>query len=109
MKNKDFKDLLASIDEARKIHTGKLKPGHTAKFHPLLVKKIRKKLHASQSEFALLIGISIDTLQNWEQGRRKPEGPALALLRVADADPQTVLKALQINRDVHPRCNLMRH
>jgi len=41
-----------------------------------------------------MIGVSVDTLQNWEQGRRKPEGPALALLKVAEANPQTVMEAL---------------
>ena len=44
--------------------------------------------------FAALIGISPRTLQNWEQGRREPEGPAKALLRVVDREPQAVLQAL---------------
>jgi putative transcriptional regulator len=59
-----------------------------------MVKKIRRKLHQSQSEFAYMIGVSVNTLQNWEQGRRRPEGPALVLLKVADASPETVMKAL---------------
>jgi len=59
-----------------------------------ILKNIRKKLHVSQSKFAYMIGVSIDTLQNWEQGRRNPEGPALALLKVAETDPETVMKAL---------------
>jgi putative transcriptional regulator len=41
-----------------------------------------------------MIGVSIDTLQNWEQGRRRPEGPALALLKIVEADPEIVMKAL---------------
>ncbi len=94
MRDKDFKDLLTSIDQARKIHRGKLKPGRVFKFHPVIVKNIRKKLHVSQAEFAYMIGVSIDTLQNWEQGRRKPEGPALALLKVAEVNPKTVIEAL---------------
>jgi len=94
MRDKDFKDLLTSIGQARKIHRGKLKPGRIFKFHPVIVKNIRKKLHVSQAEFAYMIGVSIDTLQNWEQGRRKPEGPALALLKVAEVNPKTVMKAL---------------
>jgi len=94
MKNNDFKELLNSIDQARKIHKGKLKPGRIFKFNPVAVKNIRKKLHVSQSKFAYMIGVSIDTLQNWEQGRRNPEGPALALLKVAETDPETVMKAL---------------
>ena len=94
MKNKDFKDLLTSVDQARRIHAGKLKAGRVFKFNPVIVKNIRMKLHASQVEFAQMIGISVDTLQNWEQGRRRPEGPAMALLKVAEADPETVMKAL---------------
>jgi len=94
MKNKDFKDLLVSIDQARKIHRGKLKPCRILKFNPIAVTNIRKRLHVSQAEFAYMIGISIDTLQNWEQGRRRPEGPALALLKIAESNPETVIKAL---------------
>lgn len=94
MKNKDFKDLLTSIGQARKIHTGKMKPGKISRFDPIIVTKIRKKLHKSQSEFAYIIGVSVDTLQNWEQGRRRPEGPALALLKVTEANPEIVMKAL---------------
>ena len=94
MKNKDFKDLLTSIDQARKIHRVKLKPGRIFKFNPVVVKNIRKKFHVSQAEFAYMIGVSIDTLQNWEQGRRRPEGPALALLKIAEANPKMVMNAL---------------
>jgi len=94
MKNKDFNDLLTSIDQARKIHSGRMKPSRASKFKPLIVRNIRKKLHVSQSKFAYILGVSVDTLQNWEQGRRFPEGPALALLRVAENNPEAVLRAL---------------
>jgi putative transcriptional regulator len=53
-----------------------------------------KKLNVSQNEFALMIGVSVRTLQNWEQGRRKPEGPAKALLKVASKNPSAVLDAI---------------
>lgn len=94
MKKKDFDDLLTSIDQARKIHAGEMKPGRISKFHPLIVTNIRRKLGVSQVKFAYMLGVSVDTLQNWEQGRRRPEGPALALLRVAEYDPKAVMKAL---------------
>jgi putative transcriptional regulator len=94
MKNSDFNKLLKSIDQARKIHSGKMEPSRASKFKPVIVKNIRKKLHVSQSKFAYILGVSIDTLQNWEQGRRFPEGPALALLRVAENNPAAVLEAL---------------
>jgi len=94
MKKNDFEELLASVDQARKIHKGKLKPGKIFRFNPIAVKNIRKKLHVSQTRFAYMIGVSVDTLQNWEQGRRRPKGPALALLKVAQRNPDVVLSAL---------------
>ena len=96
MKDKDFKDLLTSIDQARKIHVGRMKPGRVFKFHPIIVTNIRRKLGVSQSKFAHIIGVSVDTLQNWEQGRRIPQGPALALLKVAENNPKAVMSALHV-------------
>ena len=48
---------------------------------------IRAKLKLSQSAFAGLMGVSLRTVQDWEQGRRKPSGPAVALLRIAEQKP----------------------
>lgn len=50
--------------------------------------KVRQNLELSQSEFAALMGVSIRTLQEWEQGRRHPSGPALSLLRIAQKHPE---------------------
>jgi len=94
MKNNDFQDLLKSINQAKRIQAGKLQPKRVFKFNPLTVKKIRTKLHTSQAMFAHMIGVSVDTLQNWEQGRRIPHGPALALLKVAEVNPKAILEAL---------------
>lgn len=58
------------------------------------VPTVRATLGASQAEFALMIGVSVATLRNWEQGRRTPEGPARALLRVAARNPKAVVEAL---------------
>ncbi|MCZ7560583.1 MAG: helix-turn-helix domain-containing protein [Burkholderiaceae bacterium] len=55
------------------------------------VAKIREKTGLSQSEFARLIGVSVRTLQEWEQGRRAPSGPARTLLMVADKNPKALL------------------
>ena len=95
MKNSDFKDLLTGIDQARKIHAGHQKPGRVFKFDPVMVKRLRMRIHKSQSAFAYMIGVKVDTLQNWEQGRRRPAGPALALLKVVEANPELFVKALQ--------------
>ena len=54
------------------------------------VKAIREKSGLSQSAFAALLGISTRTLQDWEQGRRKPRGPARTLLRIADRHPEVL-------------------
>jgi putative transcriptional regulator len=59
------------------------------------VRAIRERLAMSQATFARLFGISVDTLQNWEQGRRQPEGPARMLLRVIDREPEAVRRALR--------------
>lgn len=63
-------------------------------FEPVDVQEIRAKFHATQQEFARLIGISPNTLRNWETGRRRPLGPSRALLRAIDADPFTLARVL---------------
>lgn len=58
------------------------------------VKAIRNKLHVSQQEFAAYFGVSVRTLQEWEQHRRKPSTVARNFLKVIDKAPKAVLKAL---------------
>jgi putative transcriptional regulator len=94
MNDKEFKLLSQSIKQAGKIRRGKMKASRTTVFNPADVRAIRDKLGKSQSEFALMIGVSIATLQNWEQGRRRPEGPAQALLKIASVNPDAVVNAL---------------
>ena len=94
MKKQLFDDLVATIRQAGKIHRGEVQPSRTFVFEPEEVRRVREKLHKSQSQFAHMIGVSVATLQNWEQGRRQPEGPARALLVVASKAPGVVAKAL---------------
>ena len=94
MKNADFSKLVKSIKEAGQIKRGQKKASRMFKHKIPDVKLIRKKLHVSQGEFALMIGVSTGTLQNWEQGRREPGGPAKALLTLASKNPQAVMEAL---------------
>jgi putative transcriptional regulator len=96
MKKKDFAKLTASIREAGKIKRGKKKPSRVFHFKPAEVKRVRKRLGQSQTEFAMMIGVSVSTLRNWEQGRRVPEGPARALLKVASKNPEAVADALSM-------------
>jgi putative transcriptional regulator len=64
---------------------------HTFK-EPASPQVIRAKLKLSQSAFAGLMGVSLRTVQDWEQGRRKPSGPAEALLRIAGQKPEVFLE-----------------
>ena len=95
MKKELFAELVESIEEAGKIRKGLAKPSRTFRYRPADIKRIRNRLHVSQSQFCLMIGVSRATLQNWEQGRRAPEGPAKALLRVVEKRPEAVLEALR--------------
>lgn len=56
---------------------------------------IREAMGLSQRVFSKLVGVSVKTLQNWEQGRRQPSGPAVVLLTVLIVDPEAVLRALR--------------
>jgi putative transcriptional regulator len=56
---------------------------------------VRAKLGLTQAEFARLCGVSVATLRNWEQGRRRPAGPSRALLFLVDAEPRAALRAIQ--------------
>ena len=58
------------------------------------VRKIREHLNLSQASFAMLIRTSKRTVQDWEQGRRQPAGPARALLRIAEKRPELLLETL---------------
>ena len=94
MKDNDFQKLVQSVKQAGKIRRGTMKASRITNFNPADVRAIRKKLDKSQSEFALMIGVSVATLQNWEQGQRRPEGPARALLKIAAENPTAVAQAL---------------
>ena len=94
MRKEDFDNLVGSIKQAGKIKRGEMEASRAFQFDPADIKCIRQNLNKSQSEFALMIGVSISTLQNWEQGRRRPEGPARALLKIATERPDAVIDAL---------------
>jgi len=94
MDEKMFAELLESVKEMDAIHKGKKKPSRVFEFPEPEVKTIREKTGLSQTQFAQLIGVSKRTLENWEQGRRHPTGPAKALLKIFDVDPQGAVRAL---------------
>ena len=89
-----FEQLMESVSQADDIIKGKAKPAHTTEFAEPQVKVIRAKTGLTQTRFADVLGVSKRTLENWEQGRRHPTGPARALLKILDADPKHALEAL---------------
>jgi putative transcriptional regulator len=58
------------------------------------VRRVRRRLGLTQQEFALRIDVPLDTIRNWEQGKRHPTGAARALLKVLDRVPKAALSAL---------------
>ena len=90
-----FDDLIESVRQMDAIARGARKPSRTRVMDPgIEVKAIRAKTKLSQAQFARLLNIEVSTLRNWEQGHRKPQGPARALLKAVDRDPEAVLSAL---------------
>jgi len=89
-----FEDLKQSLKEASAIRRGELAPGRVKEISAPDAKSIRAKVGLSQSEFALLIGVKVTTLRNWEQHRRNPTGAAAALLTIVEKEPDAALRAL---------------
>ena len=91
MKEQLFNELMESVTQGGKMLKGKMGPSREYDYSTPDVKAIREKYGLSQIKFAKLLGISPATLRNWEQGRRRPEGPARILLFIADKHPEAVL------------------
>lgn len=90
-----FDDLKASIKEAGRIMKGEFAASRCFVASGTDVKALRETSGLSQTDFAHLIRVSVKTLQNWEQNRRRPTGPAAALIRVFERAPQETLRVLQ--------------
>lgn len=88
--------LIKSMQQAVDFAEGKNVPGIRVHLPADCdVRKIRSRLKLTQKEFALRFGFSIDSIQNWEQGRRVPDGPARTLLAVIAHEPKAVERALR--------------
>ena len=90
MKRDIGKEILQGLKDIRTHKRGKKK----LVTHQLSIpdaKAIRKKMGIPQSVFAAMLGVSVRTLQDWEQGRRTPQGPACSLLRVATMHPKALV------------------
>jgi len=92
MKPELFEELLESVREGGAILRGEHEPSRKFTFEELDVRRLRETHGLSQPKFAALMGISVGTLRNWEQGRRKPEGSARVLLRVVQRYPEAVFE-----------------
>jgi putative transcriptional regulator len=84
-------EILEGIQEIQKHRAGLVRLKSTELSMPSPPHVIRAELNLSQSAFAAMLGVSVRTLQDWEQGRRQPQGPALALLRVAEQFPEVLV------------------
>ncbi len=95
MEEKEFQKVLESARELRAIREGEKEPGRLTRLEDIDVAGLRADFALSQSEFAALLGISKRTLQEWEQGRRAPRGPARALLHVARYHPEALTDSIR--------------
>jgi len=84
-------EILDGLREVKTYKAGKKALRVRSLKAPSSPKVIRTRLKLSQSAFAGLMGVSLRTVQDWEQGRRKPSGPAVALLRIAEQKPDVFL------------------
>ena len=89
-----FDELLNSVEEMNDIIQEKTKPSRVFEYKPVKVKAIRTKAGLTQEKFALAMGVSKRTLENWEQGRRSPTGAAKSLLKAFDLNPELATQLL---------------
>ena len=90
MDNNLFDDLTASIKEAGAIKRNEITANRVTELKFPDIKEVREKTGLTQAEFAARLHISARTLQNWEQGRRYPTGPAATLIRILVAHPTLI-------------------
>lgn len=96
MRASEFEGLLRSIGQMKEFEAGRPVPVRVTSAESVMARfaenasTIRAQFGMSQRQFARMMGISVNTLQNWEQGRRRPDGPARVLLRVAAKHPEAL-------------------
>lgn len=93
MSKKAYDKIMAGLEDAIAFAKGDMSRG-VAHVPGTNVKAARKRLGMTQKAFAANFGVSVETVRNWEQGRRQPEGPARVLLAVIDRNPKAVLDVL---------------
>lgn len=93
-----FDDLVQSLKEARAISKGEMPASRRFTVTTPDAKTVREQTGLTQREFASLMQVSVKTLQNWEQHRRNPTGPAAALLKIVSSAPEVALKSGRLCR-----------
>jgi putative transcriptional regulator len=91
-----FADLSRSLKEAAAIRKRTKSASRRIKMTAPRVREVREQTGLTQAEFARVLRVSVKTLQNWEQERRSPTGPASALLTIVSSAPKVALKALHV-------------
>ncbi len=96
MAKEAFDTIMAGLSDALAYAQGDKSRSkkHLVKVPAVDVAAARKKLGLTQEDFASVFGVSLGTVRNWEQRRRRPEGPARVLLAMIDKDPEAVLRTL---------------
>ena len=95
MDKEHFDQLVKAVRQMNRHMAGKVVRGvKTTEFAEPNVRAIREAAKISQSQFAKLIGVNLRTLQNWEQSRTRPSGPARLLLKIVAFDPKSAIEAL---------------
>jgi len=94
-----FDELVESLREGGRIVRGEEEAARETELDEPSVGAIRDEFGLSQAKFAAMLGISVRTLQNWEQGRRRPRGPARVLLLVAARHPHVILDTIRHQDD----------
>ena len=95
MAKQHFDQLVKGVREMKRHVAGKsVRGARTTELAEPDVRAIREAAKISQSHFAKLIGVNLRTLQNWEQRRTRPTGPARALLKIVASDPKSAVEAL---------------
>ncbi len=95
-----FEKIIAGLEDALAYADGDSARGtaHKVKLADVDITHLREKLGLSQDRFAALFGLSSRTVRNWEQGVRRPDGPARVLLQVIDREPEAVMRALRASK-----------
>ena len=95
MDKQHFDQLVKGVREMKRHMSGKsIRGARATVVDEPDVRAIRRAADISQSQFAKLIGVNLRTLQNWEQRRTRPTGPARALLKIVASNPKSALEAL---------------